>query len=962
MKFKFLFVVLTAMVTGSVAIGQTHNPRNGVADNRNWTTAFINAHIKTASTGIVNGQMLVKGGRIEAVGKTVKIPEGARVIDLKGKWIYPSFIELCSEYGIQKAKQSEQNGHRRGNPQLDRTTAGSRYWNEAVHPEYSAVSYFDIDTKNALKLMRTGFGIVLTGHHDGVIQGTSVLMMLGTDRIDELVIRSHAAMTVSFNKGESKQDYPNSQMGSIALMRQAVYDAQWYMEKSPDNNVSLQALGLYLKTPWIGYTEDWQEVLRMDHVLHSLGLQAIIRGNGDEFKNLEALSGLKGFLVVPFHEDGETAAKIPLPEMTYDALQSMILRPQNLAQLSNHMAAFGITSSGLKDVHSFASRLREAVRYGLDPDKALAALTQLPAGQLGLDDIGDLKAGYLANFFICDSNFFTQKATVISHWTNGQSNFSGPESAALTGKYRIVTDKDTIHLTVTEKNGVLSGKISPEPKAGHVSIEGNAVYLHFKDLQLTGAFLADGQLSGTGIRDGKEFEWQSLVKSDSVGKEEEEKTFPSMKYRMPMAYANRLADNYIIRNATVWTSGEKGILNNSDVLVLNGKISGVGTDLKAPKGTVEIDGTGKHLTPGIIDEHSHIAISKGVNEGTQAVTSEVRISDVINAGDINIYRQLAGGVTTSHLLHGSANPIGGQTALIKLRYGMDAQGLLFGNDHRYIKFALGENVKQSNWGDQQVVRFPQTRMGVEQTFIDAFTRALEYEKCRAANTCAVDLELEALLEILKGERFITCHSYRQDEINMLMHVAGSFGFTVQTFTHILEGYKVADKMYDHGAGASTFADWWGYKFEVNDAIPWNAAILNETGIVTSINSDDAEMGRRLNQEAAKTVKYGGVSEEDALKMVTINPAKLLQIDALTGSIEPGKHADLVLWSGHPLSNYSKVLTTWVDGVIYFDAALNETALAELASHRLELINLLTSMGISKGEPTAPDHQLYHCDD
>jgi len=303
---------------------------------------------------------------------------------------------------------------------------------------------------------------------------------------------------------------------------------------------------------------------------------------------------------------------------------------------------------------------------------------------------------------------------------------------------------------------------------------------------------------------------------------------------------------WLLKNATIWTNEKEGKLENADVLIEGGKIKQVGKNLPSAGATV-VDATGKHVTAGIIDEHSHIAITKGVNEGTQAVTSEVRIGDVLDPEDVNIYRQLAGGVTSSHLLHGSANPIGGQTAFIKLRWGKDAEGLKFENTDGFIKFALGENVKQSNWGDDQRDRFPQTRMGVEQVFVDGFQRATEYKRNAQNPNRRRDLELDALVEILDSKRFITCHSYVQSEINMLMKVADTFNFRVNTFTHILEGYKVADKMKIHGANASTFSDWWAYKFEVIDAIPYNAALMAKVGVNVAINSDDAEMARRLNQ-------------------------------------------------------------------------------------------------------------------
>jgi imidazolonepropionase-like amidohydrolase len=430
------------------------------------------------------------------------------------------------------------------------------------------------------------------------------------------------------------------------------------------------------------------------------------------------------------------------------------------------------------------------------------------------------------------------------------------------------------------------------------------------------------------------------------------------------AYGNEQppkAEKTLFRNATVWTNEQEGILDETDVLIDGGKIAAIGRDLNA-NGARVIDATGMHLTSGIIDEHSHIAISGGVNEGTVASSAEVRIGDVINSEDVNIYRQLAGGVTAAQLLHGSANPIGGQSALIKLRWGSMPEEMKIQGADGFIKFALGENVVRAN-SSTSTKRFPQSRMGVEQVFIDYFTRAREY--MAQGDDKRLDLGMEAIVEILQKQRFITCHSYVQSEINMLMKVAERFGIKVNTFTHILEGYKVADKMAEHGAGASTFSDWWAYKFEVIDAIPHNAALLNEMGVVTAINSDDAEMGRRLNQEAAKAVKYGGTSEEDAWKMVTLNPAKLLHLDDRMGSIKPGKDADLVLWTENPLSIYARVRQTYVDGIRYFDQAEDIEIRNALYTERARLTQKMLQAkkgGAKVTKPQPTEEHYYHCDD
>jgi N-acetylglucosamine-6-phosphate deacetylase len=369
-----------------------------------------------------------------------------------------------------------------------------------------------------------------------------------------------------------------------------------------------------------------------------------------------------------------------------------------------------------------------------------------------------------------------------------------------------------------------------------------------------------------------------------------------------------------------------------------------------------------------------MAAEGSVNEAGQAISAEVRIGDVIDSDDIGIYRALAGGLTTAHVMHGSANPIGGQCQVIKLRWGVLPEEMKFKDAPPTIKFALGENVKQSNWGDEYTSRYPQTRMGVEQIMRDEFRAALDYEEdCARYNDDDSgipprrDLELEAIVEILRGERFVHCHSYRQDEILATMRVAEDFDFRIRVLQHILEGYKVADIMAEHGAGGSTFSDWWGYKFEVYDAIPHNGALMHNEGVLVSFNSDSDELARRMNTEAAKAVKWGGVSEEEALKFVTINPAIQLKIDDRVGSLEPGKDADFAVWNGSPLSTYSACEQTWLDGRRFFDITEDAALREEVRKQRAVLVQkALTSKekpgkgnsGKSSGDGAA--HDRYSC--
>jgi len=413
-------------------------------------------------------------------------------------------------------------------------------------------------------------------------------------------------------------------------------------------------------------------------------------------------------------------------------------------------------------------------------------------------------------------------------------------------------------------------------------------------------------------------------------------------------------------HATIWTCGPLGVIKDGTLVVADGRIVDVGSNVSIPNGAEVVDVRGMHITPGIIDCHSHMATDGGVNEGTQAITCEVRIGDFVDANDITIYRQLAGGVTAANVLHGSANPIGGQNQVIKLRWGLSGEGLKFREAPQGVKFALGENVKQSNWTDA-TGRYPQTRMGVEQLYRDAFEAARDYarrmdawKENRRGLPPRRDLKLDALREILEGDRWIHCHSYRQDEILALLRILQEYQITIGTFQHILEGYKVADEMAKAGAMASAFSDWWAYKFEVYDAIPHAGALMHKQGVVVSFNSDDGELARHLNQEAAKAVKYGGVPREEALKFVTLNPAKQLRIDKYVGSLEAEKHADFVVWSGDPLSNFSRCEQTWIDGRRYFHRGDDEQMQSESAKRRNTLIQKILESGEDMREPGERD--------
>ncbi len=658
------------------------------------------------------------------------------------------------------------------------------------------------------------------------------------------------------------------------------------------------------------------------------------------------------------------------------------MAPTNAAAFEKAGITFCLTAADLKDSKQFMTSLRKAIENGLSENKALESLTKTPAMLLNIyNQTGSIEAGKWANFIITNGPLFAEKTAILQNWVQGEKYPVKEEGMQeVKGNYalQLHTAEGIKNVSLNVSNSNSAEVISKDTISTKFSHDGKIVKLSFaetkkgkKGYRLSG--VSNGkEWNGTGTdSSGNALWWTAAFTKDIAAKTDSSRkkiipatgklTYPNMAYgweEMPKAAT------ILIKNVSVWTNEKEGVLSNADVLVQNGKIAAVGKNIINATAII-IDGTGKHLTPGIIDEHSHIAAAS-INEGGQSVTSEVRIGDNIAPEDIDIYRQLAGGVTTAHILHGSANTIGGQTQLIKLRWGANDEGLKFKGADGFIKFALGENVKRTP--SQANNRFPDTRMGVEQVQVDAFTRARDYENAlKGPNAKLVrrDLELDALVEILNKKRFITCHSYVQSEILETMKVAERFGFTINTFTHILEGYKVADKMKAHGANASTFSDWWAYKLEVQDAIPYNPGIMHNVGVNVAINSDDPEMARRLNQEAAKSVKYSGMSEEDAFKMVTLNPAIMLHIDKWVGSIKAGKDADLVLWSDNPLSIYAQAEKTIVDGIVYFDRTKDATMRKQIITERNRLLQKMIEDkkgGVATMPATATMRQVNSCEE
>lgn len=1010
-KFKLL---LSGLLFAVMLQAQETFPVNGVADKREGCYAFTNATIVTnAQNTLKNATMVIRDGKIVSVGSSgVTIPKDAVVIDCKDKYIYPSFVDIYSDYGITAPARGAGGFNFNAPAQITSNTKGAYGWNQAIKPETDASRVFAVDDAKARTLREVGFGTVLTHVKDGIARGTGTVVTLANQNENLVMLKEKASAHYSFNKGTSTQSYPSSVMGSIALLRQSYLDAQWYKNKPAKEgvNFSLQAWNNNQSLPQIFEADDKWNDLRADRIAKEIGAQYIIKGGGNEYQRIKDIAATKATYILSLNfpqamdvEDPNDARSVSLGDMKH-----WELAPTNPAAFEKANIPFCLTAADLRDPKQFLTNLRKAIEMGLSENKAMEALTKAPATLLGVyDKVGSLETGKLANFLITSGPIFSDKTTILHNWVQGDK-YGVKEDAwsDIKGIYTLTlnTPSGNISYTLDVKSAAAANVIGKDTLTGKFSHDGKLVKLSFSTVPARrpaagaaapaagmggggfggargGAAAAQYRLSGVangnswnGLGEdtaGNKITWTASFVSSAAANTDSARRRPNIPQRLSKVtypfdgYGWEEApkqESLLIKNATVWTNEKEGKLENADVLLKDGKIARVGKNITDATAKV-IDGTGKHVTAGIIDEHSHIAAAS-INEGGQSVTSEVRIADNLNPEDINIYRQLSGGVTSSHILHGSANTIGGQTQLIKLRWGANDEDLKFKGSDGFIKFALGENVKRTTSTSNN--RFPDTRMGVEEVLADAFARAKDYEKAMKADPKTKrDLELDALVEILNKKRFITCHSYVQSEITAALRVADKYGFTFNTFTHILEGYKVADKMKAQGSSASTFSDWWYYKVEVTDAIAYNAAIMHKVGLNVCINSDDAEMARRLNQEAGKVVRYGGVSEEDALKMVTLNPAKALHVDDKVGSIKPGKDADIVIWSDNPLSIYAKSEQTIVDGIVYFDRQKDAEQRKKISSERFRLTQKM--IGEKRGggavRPAEPSFQiLLSCGD
>lgn len=831
-KFQLLFIICCITTAGSA---QETFPVNGVKDYREGYIAFTHATIiKDSKTFLKDATLIIKQGKIIGAGNNISIPKDAATIDCRGKYIYPSFIDLVSDYGIVLNQQPQ------GSADYAKTAYG---WNSAIRPETDASKIFTANETKAKELRGIGFGVVLSHLQDGVARGTGTLVTLSDEKENLTMLKDKAAAFYSFNKGSSAEDYPTSLMGSIALIRQNFLDAQWYKNKpaTEGTNLSLEAWNDNQSLPQIFDAGDKWNVLRAKKIADEFGVEYIIKGGGNEYQRMNEMIAAKASFIVPLNFPNAVDVEDPnaVRLVALSVMKHWEMAPLEPGIFDKAGLNFALTSSATA-IAEFLPNLRKALDNGLSESKALDAITKTPATLIGMyDKIGSLDIGKLANFIITTGPLFDEQTIFLQNWIQGKK-FTLTDNGwnDHRGKYKLSIKQNNnskqYDVAIEGKPGKLSATIKPANDTAktslQLSINNNSVNLSWagkpdssKINFLTG-IISNETWNGSGYdKDGNVVSWNMVVSGPYVEKPDTAKPKPkksdintTVLYPFKAYGFSQMPkqEDIIIKNATVYTNEADSVLPNTDVLIENGKIAAVGKNLSSSNAK-QIDATGQYLTPGIIDEHSHIAVTSSVNECSQSVTAEVRIADIIDPEDINIYRQLSDGVTAVHILHGSCNTIGGQTQLIKLRWGKNAEEVKFENWDPFIKFALGENVKRAY--SPSNTRYPNTRMGVEQVLVDAFTRAQDYQKQGADKR--KDLELDALTEILNQRRFITCHSYVQSEINMLLHVADSFHFKVNTFTHILEGYKVVDKMKARNAYASTFSDWWAYKAEVEDAEP-----------------------------------------------------------------------------------------------------------------------------------------------
>ena len=835
--------------------------------------AIRNARIVTVSGRTIDrGTIVMENGLITAVGRNADIPAGAWVIDGEGLTVYPGLVDAMSTVGLPASMKAVQGG---GRGPGGGAVAGQQSGQQAPHswgPEdrpatftwRSAADELDLEDDAIETWRNAGFTSVVATPERGLLPGRAAFINLAGERPRDMVVETPVAMRVNFVSRGAHQGYPSSLFGGIAYAKQLFLDAAHYD----------QAWTIYDRSPRGKTRPEYDRTLEP--------LRGALRA--------------QGYVMLPGGQAYEIQRALAIG--TTMGINTMVYGVQGGYEIADELAEHNVTV--LLDVN-WPEPPKDADPEADVPLRTLRFRDRAPTTPALFEQAGVRFAFYAGGAAPDKLLANVRKAIALD---------LSPDAAI-----RALTLSPAEIFGVADRTGSIEvGKIA------NVMVTDGDVF--DKDTKVKMVFV-DGRkfeppvpTAESGSRRGG----RGAAAAEEEEEAEVQPPIPMVDDRGPLTTSNVT----VVQNATILTVTQ-GTIENGSILIRDGKIAAVGTDIDVPRGAHVIDATGKYVMPGIIDEHSHIA-SDATNEGSIAVSAMVKTKDVINATDVAIYRAAAGGVTTVSVLHGSANPIGGLKAVIKLRWGEDAEGLLFEGAPEGIKMALGENVKR----DREPDRYPATRMGVmdviRQALLDARTYRAEWDAYESLSASARrdvipprrDLKLDALAGVVDGTTLVHAHAYRADETLQLMRLMEEFDVRIASLIHVLEGYKIADEIAEHGAGGSTFSDWWAYKMEAYDAIPYNAALMTERGVVACINSDSGEEMRHLNQEAAKAMRWGGMSETEALKLVTLNPAIMLGIDDRVGSIEVGKDADLAIFTNHPLSVYSVVEKTLIDGLVYFD--------------------------------------------
>ncbi len=906
--------------------------------------------------------IVMRDGRIAAVGVDTPVPTDAESIDGSKLFAYPGLIDAQSYLGIPDKTRSREERllTEDENPDLASAFMPAMHMagRRGVRPKSRAIEQYAPDDKKLENWRSSGFTAAVIAPRDGIFAGTSDVLSLSGAPLRRSILADDIGMHASFSTGEDG-DYPQTLLGVFAQFRQTLLDARWnakmlkYEERHPTSGKrvaedrALAALQPMLaRTQRIIFEANTQnEINRALDLCAEFNLNPVITGGREAWKVIDRIKAERVPLILslkfdeepifgkkkdkdkgkdkekekekaegkkdePKPEGEEVAQKEKthepdMPDATekksdetaekskkesdekkqYEPLKVQQERRRlweeqvnNVIRLHKAGIPFSLRTKDFKEPNELIKNLRLVIDRGLPESVALAALTTTPAELLGLkQQVGAIAPGQLANVILTDKRLADEKSKVKKVFVEGT-------------KFELDRDDEK------------KDKDSDKAKADKT-----------KESE-------DEEKKDT-AKDEK--------KADEKPAEDKQKNWPTFESevladRIPKTKTN---GNVLIQNATILPVTSTP-LQKASILIQNGKIAAIGDISPVPQGVTVIDGTGKFVMPGIIDCHSHLGID-GVNEGAHSISAEVRIGDLIDPQDTAIYRAAAGGATTHHAMHGSANTIGGQCVVFKLKYERPVSEMLIPSAARTIKFALGENVKQSNFFNAYGKRFPNTRLGVEAVLRGAFEAAREYQSEWADYDAAAkqgvdaiiprkDLKLDALSEVLAGKITVHCHSYRSDEILRLIDVAEEYGIRIGVWHHVLEGYRIAPEIARHGSGGSTFANMWAYKVEAYGAIPHNAAFMTDAGICSTVNSDSANTIRYMNQEAAKCIRWGALNETEALKLVTLNAAKQLQIDDRVGSLEVGKDGDLAIFNGHPLNTFSKNVMTIIDGEVFFE--------------------------------------------